>query len=46
MGEKKAEERRQEFWRWTESNWVNPDIEWRDAESITVGIDVYMPMET
>ncbi|MBW1863125.1 MAG: benzoyl-CoA reductase, bzd-type, subunit Q [Deltaproteobacteria bacterium] len=40
MEEKKAEERRQEFWRWTESNWVNPDIEWRDAESITVGIDV------
>ncbi|MCP4665864.1 MAG: benzoyl-CoA reductase, bzd-type, subunit Q, partial [Deltaproteobacteria bacterium] len=35
-----AEEARQEFWRWTESNWKNPDIEWKDAKFITVGIDV------
>lgn len=35
-----AEEKRQEFWRWTESNWVNPDIDWRQAKFITVGIDV------
>jgi benzoyl-CoA reductase subunit A len=35
-----AEEERQEFWRWTESNWKNPDIEWKDAKYITVGIDV------
>jgi len=35
-----AEEKRQEFWRWTESNWKNPDIDWRDAKFITVGIDV------
>ncbi len=33
-GEKK------EFWRWTESNWKNPDIEWKDARYITAGIDV------
>jgi bzd-type benzoyl-CoA reductase Q subunit len=33
-------DRKQEFWRWTESNWKNPDIEWEDAQYITVGIDV------
>lgn len=35
-----AEEKKQEFWRWTESNWKNPDMEWKDARYITVGIDV------
>lgn len=35
-----AEDKRQEFWRWTESNWVNPDIDWKKARHITVGIDV------
>lgn len=35
-----ADERRQEFWRWTESNWSNPDIDWQQAQFITVGIDV------
>jgi benzoyl-CoA reductase subunit A len=35
-----AEEKKQEFWRWTESNWKNPDIDWKAAKYITVGIDV------
>jgi len=35
-----AEEKKQEFWRWTETNWKNPDIEWKVAQFITVGIDV------
>ena len=35
-----TEEDVQEFWRWTESNWKNPDIEWKDAKYITLGIDV------
>ena len=35
-----AEEQKQEFWRWTESNWKNPDINWNSAKFITVGIDV------
>jgi benzoyl-CoA reductase subunit A len=35
-----AEEKKQEFWRWTESNWKNPDINWNDAKYITLGIDV------
>jgi benzoyl-CoA reductase subunit A len=34
------EERKQEFWRWPESNWKNPDMEWKEAKTITVGIDV------
>jgi benzoyl-CoA reductase subunit A len=32
--------RAQEFWRWAESNWVSPDLNWNDAKYITVGIDV------
>jgi benzoyl-CoA reductase subunit A len=35
-----AEEKKQEFWRWTESNWKNPGIDWKAAKFITVGIDV------
>jgi benzoyl-CoA reductase subunit A len=35
-----AEEKKQEFWRWTESNWKNPDIDWKAAKYLTVGIDV------
>lgn len=35
-----AEEKAQEFWRWQETNWVNPDMNWKDAQFITVGIDV------
>ncbi len=35
-----SEEQKQEFWRWPESNWKNPDIDWKDANYITVGIDV------
>ena len=33
-------EKKQEYWRWTESNWKNPDINWQDAKIITCGIDV------
>jgi benzoyl-CoA reductase subunit A len=35
-----AEEKQQEFWRWTESNWNNPDVKWKDGKFVTVGIDV------
>ncbi len=34
------EEKKQEFWRWTESNWKNPDIDWKTGKIITAGIDV------
>jgi len=35
-----AAEQKKEFWRWPESNWKNPDIDWNDAQYITIGIDV------
>jgi benzoyl-CoA reductase subunit A len=35
-----AEVRTPEFWRWTESNWKNPGLNWREARFITAGIDV------
>ena len=35
-----AEEKQQEFWRWTETNWKNPDLEWKDGKFVTAGIDV------
>ncbi len=35
-----TEETKQEFWRWTESNWKNPELDWQAAQFITVGIDV------
>jgi len=35
-----VEEKKQEFWRWAETNWVDPDIRWEDAEFITLGVDV------
>ncbi len=35
-----SEEKKPEFWRWAETNWVNPDIRWEDAQFITLGIDV------
>jgi benzoyl-CoA reductase subunit A len=35
-----AKDTKQEFWRWPESNWKNTDIDWKDAQFITVGIDV------
>ncbi len=30
----------EEFWRWTESRWTAPDIDWKDAKIITAGVDV------
>ncbi|MBT8340658.1 MAG: benzoyl-CoA reductase, bzd-type, subunit Q [Desulfatitalea sp.] len=35
-----TEETKQEFWRWTESNYRNPDLDWNSAKHITVGVDV------
>ena len=29
-----------QFWRWPETNWVNPDIDWRRGKLITAGVDV------
>ena len=35
-----VDRQKKEFWRWTESNWKNDDIDWKEARFITVGIDV------
>ena len=35
-----ADEKAQEFWRWTESNWANPEMDWKKAQFVTAGIDV------
>jgi bzd-type benzoyl-CoA reductase Q subunit len=41
MEEKMAQEAKtQEFWRWPETNWVNPDIDWKKGKLITAGVDV------
>lgn len=33
-------EEKKEYFRWVESTYVNPDINWRDAEIVSAGIDV------
>ncbi|MCL6477442.1 MAG: benzoyl-CoA reductase, bzd-type, subunit Q [Peptococcaceae bacterium] len=35
-----AAEQQKEYWRWTEYNWINPDLDWRKAQIITAGADV------
>lgn len=35
-----TDDTRPEYWRWMETNWVNPDIQWENAQIITAGIDV------
>ncbi len=34
------ETKKEEFWRWTEANWKNPDMKLEDLKIITAGIDV------
>jgi bzd-type benzoyl-CoA reductase Q subunit len=35
-----VEKQKQAFWRWPESNWQDPEIDWHTAEYVSVGIDV------
>jgi len=30
----------QEYWRWPESSWVNPESDWKKGKLITAGVDV------
>lgn len=30
----------QEFWRWDEYNWHDPDKDWKEAKIVTMGVDV------
>ncbi len=29
-----------DYWRWTESRWTNPDLDWKDSDIISAGVDV------
>jgi hypothetical protein len=29
-----------EYWRWPESKWTSPDIEWKTGDIISAGVDV------
>jgi bzd-type benzoyl-CoA reductase Q subunit len=29
-----------EYWRWTESRWTNPDLDWKAGDIISAGVDV------
>ena len=29
-----------EYWRWTESNWHDPNIDWKEGDIISAGVDV------
>ena len=33
-------EEKKEYWRWPESRWTAPDINWREGETISAGVDV------
>lgn len=33
-------EEKKEYWRWTEGAYVNPDIDWRKAKTVTCGVDI------
>lgn len=34
------QEQGKEYWRWTESRWTHPDLDWKDAKTISAGVDV------
>jgi benzoyl-CoA reductase subunit A len=34
------EQKKAEYWRWIESRWTNPELDWRDGEVISAGVDV------
>jgi bzd-type benzoyl-CoA reductase Q subunit len=33
-------EKKKEFWRWPERRWTSPDINWKEGNIITAGVDV------
>ncbi len=35
-----VDEKKAPFWQWTESHWRDPDMDWKAARFITLGIDV------
>jgi bzd-type benzoyl-CoA reductase Q subunit len=35
-----TEDKGAEYWRWTESRWTNPDLDWKQGEVVSAGVDV------
>jgi benzoyl-CoA reductase subunit A len=35
-----VEAKKVEFWRWPETSWVNPDVDWKSGNFITAGVDI------
>jgi benzoyl-CoA reductase subunit A len=35
-----VEAQKVEFWRWPETSWVNPDIDWKSGNFVTAGVDI------
>ena len=35
-----VEEKEKEYWRWDETNWADPDKDWKEADVISAGVDV------
>lgn len=35
-----VEAKKVEYWRWPETSWVNPDIDWKKGKLVTAGVDV------
>ena len=33
-------EEKKEYWRWLESRWTNPDIDWKNGNIISAGVDI------
>ncbi len=33
-------EKKKDFWRWPESRWTSPDIDWKSGDIISAGVDV------
>jgi bzd-type benzoyl-CoA reductase Q subunit len=34
------QEKAKEYWRWDETNWADPERDWRDAKVISAGVDI------
>jgi benzoyl-CoA reductase subunit A len=35
-----VEAQKVEFWRWPETSWVNPDVDWKSGNFVTAGVDI------
>jgi activator of 2-hydroxyglutaryl-CoA dehydratase len=38
--EERVTEFKADYWRWPETHFVNPDIEWKKGKFVTAGVDV------